>query len=150
MPCQNGPPRYADPPLHRLLIAVCLASLVSAAPVLVLGKLGLVLYPVALLLTAAHIVLLGMPAYLFYHRRRVIDWPQSLVGGLLMGALPIAIWIAFLLAREPEQLGTTYSMGGIWIGVFSLLGAVGGGVFRLVLGEPERDYAGDFDATIFE
>jgi hypothetical protein len=126
--------------------AACAAAAAAAAlPTLLLGALALFAFPIALLIAGGHMLLFGLPTYLVLRSKRPVDWPQALVAGFLVGAVPMAAWQLLMNA----MLGSISFSLGVFL-ITGLLGMIGGAVFRAVIGPPvdartSREVAAVFD-----
>jgi hypothetical protein len=81
--------------LIALTAAALAPALVAGLSFIVLGaspRLALRLAAFALLLALAHVILLGIPAVLLLQRLHRISWVSSVLAGLMIGALPTAVW----------------------------------------------------------
>ncbi len=142
------------PSAGKLALGLASAALVAALPTLLLGALAVIALPVAFIIAALHAVILGLPAYLVLRRWFHLNYGNSAAAGLLIGGLPAALNVIVGSLWAPAFPGveiSTYE----WIqqaaaigGAFGLLGALGGLIFRAVLG-PDEDVF-EIDPAIFE
>lgn len=99
----------------------------------------------AFLIALAHAVLLGLPYFTILKKRNQVRWWTSLIGGFLVGFLPLTLWLVFTF----QSGGSSFSSGSDsahgdamvadghltladWLGLlssgamFGVLGALGG------------------------
>jgi hypothetical protein len=102
---------------------------------------------ICIMTTTAYVLLLGVPAFLLLRWKHAIRWWSSAGAGLLLGALPLAIWAWPLRYSQPNSTafygGVQIVRNGVptlagWfqyasgVGFLGLLGAIGGISFWLV------------------
>ena len=142
----------ANPSRGRIASALMIAALAAAAPTVLLGPLAVIVFPIALMVTAAHTLVLAWPAYLILRRRIVLNYGNATMAGFVIGALPM-FGLSLLNAlttfqqfamRQSDWLG---QLIGIPV-LFGLLGGVGGLAFRKAMGSDDEWI--DFDPTVFE
>jgi len=98
------------------------------------------------LIASAHVVLLGLPAFLVMHASRAVTWVKSIVTGFLLGTLPIGLFTLPLAYSSADSTGYYMEAGKMvsfasadgwmeWMfatGTMGALGTLGGLSFWLV------------------
>jgi hypothetical protein len=117
--------------LSRGFVATVLCALASA---LVMGVFGAPEAVGVAVVALLHALLFGWPLYFAVKALHRDNWVAALIGGVLIGALPIAIYIAVLVASRGVSDGV-----GSWldvaeaVGLFAANGAVAGLTFWAVI-----------------
>jgi hypothetical protein len=93
------------------------------------GSAAYIIFPLAFLIAAGHVFLLGIPAYLALRRLNRIAWPSVLLGGFLLGCIPMALW--FLVAGA-DQAGWYRDLSGIAL-LYGSLGVIAGALFHIIV-----------------
>lgn len=128
------------PSITRLIGAVAAAAAAGASPTILLGIVVLIAFPVGFVIALAHVLLLGLPAYLLLRRRSTFGWGIAAVVGFVIGAVPTG-----LLTLSAAG----FANGGIWApAVAGLCGTLGALAFRAVTGGASS--APTFDPAIWE
>ena len=120
------------------VVALCLYVLTLGVPVRELGGPSLF----ALVISCAHVTLLGVPAVLLLLRTDWLRWWSATTAGFIAGGLPIAIltWthaggsengMVLLIGGVPILEGWQRYYGGVFL-FFGALGALGGATFWFV------------------
>ncbi len=120
------------------------AAFAASAPTVFFGVFVVVAFPIALVVSLAHALVIGLPTYLLLRRSLRLNYGNAALVGFLIGAVPVTI---YMVASVPLE------SGGIWeplviSPIFGVLGAIGGSAFRVVLGPSDGLY--EVDASIFE
>lgn len=143
--------RIIQPGAGKPLWAFFVASLVAATPALLAGTFAIYAYPFAFMITLGHALIVGAPLYFLLRRRFVIDWAAAMLGGALVGFVPVALFS--LYAYQDALLNgvalVAWLEGGWAVFAFgAVMGLIAGTVFRAVLGPPQVE--AEIDASIFE
>jgi hypothetical protein len=122
-------PGMQSPTPQRRAVA-CLAALVlaalSPAVTVAIGMSNARVMPYVFIVAAAHALLLGLPAFLYFDRKKRITLLTCIAGAFVIGAAPVGLLdLGFELRYPQPNVHRTY----IVIGAFGLFGALGGLVF---------------------
>jgi hypothetical protein len=109
-----------------------------------LGPFVVIAFPIAFVVSIAHAVVIGLPAYLILRLWFRVNYGNAALAGFLIGCIPVGVYAGVSVALEKS--GTWEPL--IISPVFGVLGALGGLAFRAVLGPDEDRY--EVDASIFE
>jgi len=150
-PFTDGRSPFPSP--GRVALGLTAASVASALPVLLMGPLGIIVLPIAFIISAAHAWLIALPSYLTLRRWFALNYPNSIVAGFLVGSVPVTL----MSLQEYGQLRSgpgaeIYTLSWLISSlavmglIFGLLGAIGGGVFRKIVGQRQDDP--DYSATV--
>jgi len=134
------------PSALRTLGASVSAAAAAAAPTILLGPLALFAFPLGFIIAGAHVIVLGIPGYLIAREYVAIDWAQAIIAGFVIGGVPLTIWTMFDSAEGGADAAT---LGGVLL-LLGALGAIGGAVFRAVIGPPVERFGQEQTASIFE
>ena len=137
---------YRYPATERVALALIAAAVSAALPVaLFTGGLALIALPAALVVTIGHALLLGLPAYLLLRSRVALTLGSGALAGMIIGVVP---FMSLMMATAGAEFASDWRNVANAVGVCGGLGAVGGFMFRLVLGPPVEEFA--VDPAIFE
>lgn len=131
------------PSALRISGACLAAAAAAAAPTLLLGRWAAIALPVGFVIAGIHVLLFGLPAYLLLRRRMRIDWAQAIIAGIIVGAVPLALW-SWL--RTGGGFGPSLAVALI----SGVLGMLGGMTFRAIVGPPVEREDDTQTAGIFE
>ncbi len=112
----------------RVAIAALIATFVPSIPFLVISvligevKFSLMVGIIALAISAAHIVILGIPVFALLYRMKIANSNSMIIAGFVLGFIPITIY--FALAGNPFNIFASL--------VFGLLGAYTAWVFSII------------------
>jgi hypothetical protein len=127
--------------------AFVLGALAPAALFVGLTRAPMGVFVLALMVTAAHVIVLGIPASLLYRRRGWTKPEAAVAGGFIIGALPTAVLLwpySGQTGHFPDIGGTPSILSGLsistgWqnyleaVATCGGLGALGAAVFWLTL-----------------
>ena len=138
------------PSNRRVLLGLAAATISAAAPILLVGPIAIIAFPVALVVTGVHVVFLAFPTYMVLRRWFELWYLNSAVAGFLIGCVPVTVlgipayWNSLSgAASSPEMIAARFGPSLI----AGALGAIGGLTFRKVVGRIEHvpDYAASFE-----
>ena len=100
----------------------------------------LLLLPFAAMFAAAHLLILGLPLYLYQDAQGRVSWANAAFAGFLVGGVPLPLLIS--LGPAGSWDGTRFGNGLLWVAWLGGSGLIGGLAFRAVHGsgsceEPE-------------
>lgn len=129
------------PSTARLMGAIAAAAAAAAAPTILLGVLVLIAFPIGFVVALAHVLLLGLPAYLLLRRRSAFGWGIAALVGFVIGAVPTGLVVL------PT---TSFANGAAWTPALAgLCGMLGALAFRAVTGGASSAPK-SFDPAIWE
>lgn len=143
--------RVVHPSSVKVLWALVAASLVTATPALLAGIWAIWIYPIVLIVTFCHAMLLGAPLYYLLRGRIRTGWVGAMIAGAAIGAMPYSLWSLWLFLTFPgHQVPAVEWWNQSWPTLLFLggMGIVGGVVFRAVLGAPQIEP--EVDPAVFE
>ena len=135
---------------RRVVAGLALASIAASAPVILMGSFAIFVFPIALIIASIHAAFLAFPVYMVLRRWFELGYLNAGVAGFLIGLLPITLLVMpdhlNALSHEPWSFDLLWSRFGGPL-IFGALGAIGGLIFRKVVGKPktETDYAATFE-----
>jgi hypothetical protein len=137
---------YRHPPGDRVGLALIAGAVSAALPVVILtGGLALIALPAALVVTFGHALLFALPAYLALRSRVPLTFASGTVAGMIVGVVPFMILI---MVTAGNEFANDWRGLASAVGTCAGLGAIGGFVFRLVIGPPVEEFA--VDPAVFE